>query len=66
MLSDYAKAHMRLIEIDRRFETVIQRHPKKDSVKMEWRIEAARREGLYQRSALASNLKIFNIYFPRK
>jgi hypothetical protein len=65
MLSDYAKSHMRLVEIDRRFETVIQRHPKKDTERMVWRIDAARREGIYQRSAFASDVMMFNIYFRR-
>lgn len=66
MLTDYAKSHMRLVEIDRRFEAVIQRHPKKDTERMKWRIDAARMTGIYQRSSFASDLMMFNIYFPRK
>lgn len=66
MLTEYAKAHLRLIGIDRRFEAVIQRHPKKNSVDMKWRIDHARREGGFQRYAFASSCMIFNIYFPRK
>lgn len=65
MLSDYAIAHMRLIEIDRRFEAVIQRHPLKDTINMRFKIESARIEGAYQRVSLPSNIMMFNIYFPR-
>ena len=60
MLTDYAVAHMRLIQIDRRFEAVIQRVKAK-----RWQIDAARIEGKYQRESFPMCLRLFDVYFPR-
>lgn len=49
-LSQYAQSHMVLINIDRRFETVIARHPKRDTPNMRWRIQHARMQGLHERN----------------
>lgn len=44
MLSGYAIGHLRMVEIDRRFNAVIARHPMRDSWPMKHRVNLARIE----------------------
>ena len=56
MMTDYAKAHLVLIDIDRRFEAVIANHPKRKTFEMRVRLITARSEAQRQRNNIEFNL----------
>ena len=56
MITDYAKAHLVLIDIDRRFEALIAHHPKRKTFQMKVRLITARSEAQRQRNNIEFNL----------
>ena len=58
MLTDYAKAHMILVEIDRRFENLMTRRPKIDK----HAIRMARIEGQFQNRMYPIDAQAFDYY----
>lgn len=49
-LTSYAIGHLRMIEIEKKFEKVIARHPKREKYDVNWRINKARDSAMIQRS----------------
>ena len=56
MITDYAKAHLMLIDIDRRFEALIANHPKRKTFEMRVRLITARSEARCQRNNIEFSL----------
>lgn len=59
-LTSYAIGHLRMIEIEKNFEKVITRHPKRESYDMRWRIDKARDSALIQRFGFQDYLNHYN------
>lgn len=49
-LTSYAIGHLRMIEIEKKFEKVIAHHPKRKSYDVHWNINKARDSAMIQRS----------------
>jgi len=61
-LSDYAISHLILVAINKRFETVIARQPKRLDPVMRWRIDHARQSARDQFNSYPMTLKMFDYY----
>ena len=65
-LSDYAIAHLRMADIGKRFERVIERHPRSNSSDLRWRARMARDSARYQFQQFPIDLKMADYVIHRR
>ena len=60
-LTAYAKGHVRMVEIDKRFNAVMDRHPKRKDALMKVRRRVANNDGKWQRENYTTYTMLFDL-----